>query len=86
MCDPIIVALPPNKENITYKVHKKIELDVFTTMLCCDLNQEQMYFPKTIICVRTYTDCINMYLEMKEKLVMVVQNHLAIQILHSIES
>ena len=68
MCDPIIVALPPNKDNITYKVHEKIDLDVFTTMLCCGLNKERMCFPKTIIYVRTYTDCINMYLAIKGKI------------------
>ena len=68
MFDPVVVALPPNRDNITYQVHEKVDLDELATAVCHDLNARRMCFPKTIIYVRTYTISINMYLAIKMKI------------------
>lgn len=37
MVNPILVALSPYRENISYKVHEKTDIDTFCTSLCCEL-------------------------------------------------
>ena len=49
-------------------MHPKTELDTFTTSLSSELNDRRMYFPKTIIYVRTYKDCIDIYMQLKHKM------------------
>ena len=68
MVQPTLVALPPYRDNISYKVHPKCDLDTFTTSICSELNCKRMSFPKTIIYVRTYKDCIDIYMQLKQKL------------------
>ena len=68
MVHPTLVALPPYRDNISYTVHQKTDLDIFTTSLCHELSCRRLAFPKTIIYVRTYTDCIDIYLQMKTKM------------------
>lgn len=68
MVNPIVVALPPYRDNITYQVCPKIDLDTFTTLLCSELNTKRLVFPKTIVYIRTYTKCIEMYTAIKSKL------------------
>ena len=65
MFDPVVVALPLNRDTIT---HEKVDLDELATVVCHDLNARRMCFSKTIIYVRTYTICINMYLAIKMKI------------------
>ena len=67
MDNPVIIALPPYRDNITYQKLKKVELEEFTTSLCDDLDSKRLLFPKTVIYVRTYASCINMYMEIKKK-------------------
>lgn len=66
--NPVVVALPPNKDNITYNVHEKVDIDDFKNTLCTEIASKRTQFPKTIIYVRTYANCINMYLVIKVKL------------------
>ena len=61
LINPTIVALPPYRENISYRIHHKIDIDSFTASLCNELDSRRMCFSKTIVYVRTYTDCINLY-------------------------
>ena len=65
---PTIVALPPYRENISYRVHERTDLDSYTTSLCSELKNKRMCFPKTVIFVRTYSDCSDMYMLMKQKM------------------
>ena len=67
MDNPVIIALPPYRDNITYQKHKKVELEEFTTSLCHEFDSKRLLFPKTVIYVRTYASCINMYMEIKKK-------------------
>ena len=30
----ILIALPPDRDNIAYQVHSKVDVDCFTTLLC----------------------------------------------------
>ena len=68
MDNPVVVALPPYRDNITYQLHPKVDLDKFTTMLCSELNTKCQEFPKTIVYVRTYSNCIEMYTAIRSKL------------------
>ena len=66
--NPTIVALPPYRDNIAYQIRSKVELDMFTTTLCDELASKRLMFPKTIIYVRTYRSCIDVYMAIKGKL------------------
>lgn len=68
MVNPVIIALPPYRDNITYQLWAKVDLDRFTDSLCSDLASKRLRFPKTIIYVRTYANCINMYMAIKAKI------------------
>ena len=68
MLNPILVAQSPYRENISYKVHEKTDVDTFCTSLCGELCHLQIKFPKTIIYVRTYKDCIDIYMQLKIKM------------------
>ena len=50
----ILIALPPDRDNIAYQVHSKVDVDCFTTLLCREFASKQTSFPKTVIYVRTY--------------------------------
>ena len=68
MDNPNLVALPPNRDNIGYKVAPKIDIHELTDSLCVELKSKRCYFPKTIIFVRTYQDCSNIYMFLKKKM------------------
>ena len=67
MDDPRIVALPPYRDNISYTIHSKTDVDELTDTIAMDLKQKRLLFPKTVIYVRSYSDCskINMLLRRK---------------------
>ena len=65
LVNPVLVALPPHRNNITYKVHPMVDIDTFTSTLCNELAIKRMLFPKTVIYVRTYVNCISMYMQVK---------------------
>ena len=62
MTNTVLVALPPYRDNITYEVRPKIDIDQLTTSLCAELNAKWIEFPKTVIYVRKYSDCSNIYM------------------------
>lgn len=68
MINPVIVALPPHRDNVCYQVKNKIDLEEFSTRLCTNLERERLNYPKTIIYCRTYQSCINMYMAIKNKI------------------
>ena len=49
MDDASMVALPPNRDNITYEVHPKIDADQLASSLGSSLLADRTAFPKTII-------------------------------------
>lgn len=68
MNNPILVALPPDRGNIVYKVHPKASLDELSTSLCREFIEKHTDFPKTVIFVRQYQDCSDIYLMLRHKL------------------
>ena len=60
-----LVALPPNRDNITYEVHSKIEVDELASSLGHSLLDRRTLFPKTVIYVRSYSDCSGIYMHLK---------------------
>ena len=38
LVNPTVVALPPYRDNISYKVHQKTDIDSFTSSLCKELD------------------------------------------------
>ena len=68
MDKPKLIALPPYRDNIAYKVHSKIDVDDFTTSLCREFASKRTSFPKTVIYVRAYNDCSSVYMLLKHKM------------------
>ena len=53
-----LIALPPYRDNICYRVSSKIDINVLTDSLCSEFAAQRMNFPKTVIYVRTVQTCI----------------------------
>ena len=68
MKDPILVTLPPNCDNILYQVHPKANLNELTDDLCREFVEKHTEFPKTVIFIRQYSDCSDLYLMLRHKL------------------
>ena len=66
--NPTVVALPPFRNNISYSVQPKIDVHTLGEMLYQELKAKRTSFPKTILYVRTYTDCSNVYMVLKRKM------------------
>ncbi len=65
MVETQLIALSPSKENIFYSVQPKCDLEFLVDIICTELSMRSTAFPKTLIYVRTHTDCICMYSEFK---------------------
>ena len=68
MMDTVLVALPPDRSNIRYSVKPATTLATLTGELSsqlCDLSKE---FPKTVLFVRRYQDCSDIYAYLRYKL------------------
>jgi len=65
-----VVALSPCRDNICYKIKSSssTKLEDFTDDISKELSQKRVKFPKTILYVRTYKDCIRMYQLLKAKM------------------
>ena len=68
MDNPRLVALPPYRDNISYTVHSKTDVDQLTDWIVKELKDKRKIFPKTVIYVRSYTDCSSIYVLLKQKL------------------
>ena len=68
MDEPTLIALPPYRDNIAYRVHSKADLDEFTTTLCREFASTRTSFPKTVVYVRAYSDCSSVYMLLKHKM------------------
>ena len=66
LIDPVIVAMSPYRENISYAVQADVNMDKLTT----NVSEEktlQSNFLKTVIFVRSYKDCSCIYSMVKGK-------------------
>ena len=67
MTDPVLVSIPPERGSITYYVHPPTSVDELSGMLNSEL-REMCEFPKTIVFVRKYKDCSDLYDMLEHKL------------------
>lgn len=65
---PVLVGLPPHRPNIVIEVHLKVGMEIFVAYLCDESVAKRGRFPKTVIYVRTFADCSNVYILLKHKL------------------
>lgn len=49
MDNPVLVSMPPNRDNICYNVQPKIDISTLTDFLCEKLKAQRMTFPKTVL-------------------------------------
>ena len=68
LVDPVLVALPPHRQNINFKVSPKVSMEQFVLSLAEEVEAKRDKFPKTIVYVRTYADCGSIYLQLKQSL------------------
>ena len=70
MHNVIIVAMPPSRDNIMYKIKPRDSSNVhaFTDEIVEKISSTRLDYPKTVIYVRTYKDCISLYQLLKSKL------------------
>ena len=66
--DAVIVALPPSRPNIMYKVQPLQDLAEFSSSLSTDLRRLGIAFPKTVIFCQKCADCSQLYLTIRSKL------------------
>ena len=66
MHDVTVVAMPPCRDNIYYEIKSDLDIQCFTDVK--EFLQRHMNFPKTIVYVRSYKDCIIVYQLLKSKM------------------
>ena len=71
---PILVSTSPFRNNIAYIVAPKTDMSAFCSSVCDELKEKTTSHPKTIIYVRTYRDCYDIYLTMRTKLGRAIYN------------
>lgn len=65
MSDPVLVSMSPLRNNISYRVLPKVDINQFCSEICTNLKTERCAYPKTVIFVQTYSDCCNIYLGLR---------------------
>lgn len=68
MVKPVLISLPPYRENISYHVYAKKGIEQFVSGISSELMSKRTYFPKTIIYVRKYTNCSGIYMILKKSM------------------
>ena len=68
MSDPCLIAPPPSRDNTRYQVKPKIRLEVLASLLSNSLLERRVNCPKTVVFVRQYSDCSNLYLMIRSKM------------------
>lgn len=68
MSEPILIALPPYRVNILYRIYPKVSIDQFADSLCTELAEKRTGFPKTVVYVRKFNDCETIYQHLKRLL------------------
>ena len=68
MESPTLVAMSPSRDNIAYCMRPKTDLEEFAECLSCELKEKHTIFPKTVVFVRHYKDCSDLYLTIRKKM------------------
>ena len=68
MHDVTVVAMPPCRDNICYEIKSDLDIQCFTDEIVKEFLQRRINFPKTIVYVRSYKDCIIVYQLLKSKM------------------
>ena len=68
MSDPCLIALPPSHDNIRHQVKPKIRLEDLASLLFHSLLERRVNCSKTVVFVRQYSDCSNLYLMIQSKM------------------
>ncbi len=66
--DLAIVALPPNRPNIMYRVQPLQSLEEITSAFSDNLRRQRIDYPKTVVFCQKYKDCSDLYLTIRNKL------------------
>ena len=65
MDDPTLIASPPFRDNISYEVHSKIDVESLGEKIADEIREKRKSYPKTVIYVRSYADCSSLYMVIK---------------------
>ena len=66
MDDPTLIASPPFRDNISYEVHSKIDVEEsLGDKIADEIRGKRKSYPKTVIYVRSYADCSSLYMVIK---------------------
>lgn len=68
LSNPVLVSTSPFRNNIAYRVAPKSDISEFCCSLCDELREKRIGYPKTIVYVRTYRDCYDIYLMIRRRL------------------
>lgn len=68
MKSPCLIALPPSRDNIMYHVESKIGGKDLASLLSSEIKEMGRSYPKTILFVRQYSDCSDLYQLIKSKM------------------
>ena len=64
--EPVLLSISPVRDNITYRVAPKLDINSFCSTICADLKSKRKTYPKSVIFVRTYSDCCTLYLAIRK--------------------
>lgn len=64
----VLVALPPDRGNICYTIKPTVSLEELCDLLHSQFTDSTKPFPKTVLFVRTYRDCSDLYALLQHKL------------------
>ena len=68
LVDPLVLGLPPNRDNIKYYVEPLPKLEILCQLLCEGLNQLRDKFPKTLIFCHSIAECATIYKAVRSNL------------------
>ena len=63
--EPVLLSISPVRDNITYRVAPKLDINSFCSTICADLKSKRKTYPKSVIFVRTYSDCCTYTLQLE---------------------
>ena len=74
MSDPVLIALSPDRGNIRYSVHPSANIKELCELLHVELSDTGKKFLKTVVFVRKYSDCSDLYTLLEHKLGSAITN------------
>lgn len=68
MTNPALIALSPDPGNIKYSVYPAVHIEELSELLFMELTDDSKPFVKTVVFVRKYSDCSDLYSILAHKL------------------